>query len=222
MIVVFEGIDGSGKSTLIRRTAEKLSERGAKVQPYTFYNTGFLDKNWLLYYRVFKERAHEVGSAIIANDFHWLMKTEVYPFVESGGIALFDRYYYTAIARDTVRGALAEQNEQYRDAPSPDLVFFLDASPLDTVARKSEDELGFFECGLDIGHMKNLEERYRMYQEGRIEKLTEKFVEFQEKVYQEYKEINYKTEVVTVDATRGEKDCWKQIEYALAKYIPKV
>jgi thymidylate kinase len=73
--------------------------------------------------------------------------------LEKNRIVIMDRYIYTQIIRDTVRGLSQEYVESiYGFAAAPDLIYYLTIDPqvaLDRITKRQE-EPGFYESGCDI------------------------------------------------------------------------
>ena len=75
-------------------------------------------------------------SLLYAADFADRLENQIIPALKSGFIVLLDRYYYTALARDVVRGQDIEWVKNLYDyAPEPDLVFYLDM-PVDVLLKR--------------------------------------------------------------------------------------
>lgn len=126
-LIVIEGIDGTGKSTQVTMLAEALRAQGHKVvQSFEPTNgpwgkkvresatTGRLSIEEELSYFI-KDRKQHVEELII-------------PTVQSGGIVVLDRYYFSSMAYQGARGidpqAIRIENESF--APKPDVLLILD------------------------------------------------------------------------------------------------
>ncbi|MCL0063148.1 hypothetical protein M1N11_03155 [Peptococcaceae bacterium] len=63
---------------------------------------------------------------LYATDFADQLENKILPALKAGFIVLADRYIFTLMARDMVRGASREWLEKmYGFAPVPDLIFYL-------------------------------------------------------------------------------------------------
>ena len=129
-LLVLEGIDGSGKSTLIRQLAAWLRESGREVitsreptdgphgtalrQSAKRGRLSIQDELDLFQ----KDRAEHVESLIA-------------PALDRGAVVILDRYYFSTAAYQGARGrdpdAIIAANEKF--APLPDLVLLLDLDP---------------------------------------------------------------------------------------------
>ncbi len=129
-LVVVEGIDGAGKSTVLRRLAEHCAARalpcvvsgeptrgqwGIKLRRSMSEGRLSLDEELSLF---LKDRAEHV-------------ETLIRPSLAAGKVVLLDRYYPSSAAYQGARGVkpekILEENERF--APKPDLVLLLDFDP---------------------------------------------------------------------------------------------
>ena len=127
-LLVFEGIDGTGKSTHIRLLKEYLEERGLTVRTSFEPTRG----EWGMRVR----QAALSGTRLsvqeeidcLLRDRREHVETLILPAMERGEWVLLDRYYLSMMAYQGATGAdvqrIREQNEAF--APVPDLAFWLD------------------------------------------------------------------------------------------------
>ncbi|MBI4532694.1 MAG: hypothetical protein HY711_02010, partial [Candidatus Melainabacteria bacterium] len=91
----------------------------------------------------------------------------ILPALRAGLVVIADRYYFTAFARDVVRGAdSAWVRKLYGFAVEPDLVFYL-KMPLEPLLRRiitARGGLDFYESGRDIGMSTDLYQSFKLYQ----------------------------------------------------------
>ncbi|HBN09619.1 MAG TPA: dTMP kinase [Cyanobacteria bacterium UBA8530] len=137
MFVVFEGIDGSGKSSQIGKLKEKLEKRGFDVATSR-------EPTDSPYGRRIREIAQSGRTGVSAEEEVELfvcdreidVKENILPVLERGGIVILDRYFYSNIA---YQGALGLGPEWIRAKnigfPEPDLVFLLDLAPEQGIER---------------------------------------------------------------------------------------
>ena len=135
-LVVVEGIDGAGKSTVLRTLAGHCAARalpcvtsgeptrgpwGMKLRQSMTEGRLSLDEELSLF---LKDRAEHVEQFIR-------------PALATGKVVLLDRYYLSTAAYQGARGAdpetVLEMNERF--APQPDLVLLLDFDPDGGLAR---------------------------------------------------------------------------------------
>jgi len=134
MLIAFEGIDGSGKSSQARLLRDWLSMRGDA------YLTEWNSSEWI--HEVIKEAKKKNAltpltfSLIHATDFADRYERFIHPMISSGFHVVSDRYIYTAYARDTVRGVdLKWVKELYSFAVRPTITFFIRVTPQVALAR---------------------------------------------------------------------------------------
>jgi dTMP kinase len=109
-------------------------------------------------------------SLLHATDFADRYERNIYPLLRAGYIVLSDRYIYTALARDIVRGCNKKWVENIYDyAIKPDVVFYYQI-PIDIAVNRiisSRSKLKYYEAGMDLKLSKDEHESYRIFQ-GKI------------------------------------------------------
>lgn len=136
-LVAFEGIDGAGKSTQLRRLAARLRAAGRSVVE-TREPTG---GPWGRRIRAMARSGERVAPA---EELRWFVEDRrehvaavIRPGVASGAIVLSDRYFLSTVAYQGARGLdparlLAEAEAEF---PLPDLAIVLDVDPGAGLAR---------------------------------------------------------------------------------------
>jgi dTMP kinase len=138
LLIVFEGIDGAGKTTQVRILDERLRRDGYDVvclkEP-----TERLSGQKLRY--IAQHGRQDVSPD---TELEWFLQDRrenveynIQPALASGQIVLLDRYYFSTIA---YQGALQLDPEEIQRrneafAPPPDLLFILDISPAQGLQR---------------------------------------------------------------------------------------
>ena len=110
-----------------------------------------------------------------AADFADRLENQIIPALKSGFIVLLDRYFYTALARDVVRGQNIEWVKNlYEYAPEPDLVFYLDM-PVDVLLKRiiGTTGLNYYESGRDVGFSTDFYKSFEIYQNKCLEQYNE-------------------------------------------------
>jgi len=138
-LIVFEGIDGAGKTTQVRRAARALREKGLEVVKLVEPSGG-------PYGRKIREMARgsvrrlspEEELELFILDRRDDVERNILPALRRGDIVLLDRYYYSTMA---YQGALGLDPETILEknsfAPRPDLVLYL-AIDVDEALRRIE------------------------------------------------------------------------------------
>ena len=116
-----------------------------------------------------------------ATDFYDQLENRILPALRAGSVVLADRYIYTLMARDMVRGATFEWLEPlYSMAVVPDAVYLLDTSAENILDRtlSSRGQLDYWESGMDLGLARDWYQSFMLYQEsmrGQFEPLVARF-----------------------------------------------
>jgi dTMP kinase len=127
-LIVFEGIDGAGKSTQAEILLKKLYEQGYSVVYYREPS----DSKWG---QEIKRKAQFADSLtpqqeleLFQKDREENVKNNLKPSLERKEVIILDRYYFSTIAYQGAKGidpeSIRKRNEAF--AVKPDLVFILD------------------------------------------------------------------------------------------------
>jgi dTMP kinase len=165
-LIVVEGADGSGRSTQIARLVEWFEAKGhATVQ------VGLKRSNLVSEELDNAKRGNILSrttlSLFYATDFADQMENRILPALRAGFMVLADRYIYTLMARDLVRGMDASWLENlYGIALEPDAVFYLNVSPENLVQRNFAKDFGldYWESGMDLGLSRDMFDSFLKYQ----------------------------------------------------------
>jgi dTMP kinase len=106
-------------------------------------------------------------SLFYATDFADQLENIILPALKAGFIVLADRYIYTLMARDMVRGMdEAWLKNLYGIAPVPDAVFYLSVEPEELVQRNLSKNatLDYWESGMDLGLSRDVFDSFLKYQ----------------------------------------------------------
>jgi dTMP kinase len=129
-LIVIEGIDGAGKSTLVRQFADYCQAHGLGCVTSGEPTRG----PWGQKLR----RSMTEGRLTLEEELDLFLKdraehvdTLIRPALQRGDVVVLDRYYFSTAAYQGARGVDPEwilaRNEQF--APEPDLVLLLDFDP---------------------------------------------------------------------------------------------
>src|SRR5213083_3439977 len=149
-LIVVEGADGSGRSTQIARLVEWLEGGGHATVQVGLKRSTLVSEEL--------EQAQEGNilsrttlSLFYATDFADQLENIILPALKAGFMVLADRYIYTLMVRDLVRGMdEAWLKNVYGTALVPDAVFYLTVSPEQLVLRKFEksNAIDYWESGM--------------------------------------------------------------------------
>jgi dTMP kinase len=165
-LIVVEGADGSGRSTQIAMLMRWLEGAGhATVQVGLKRST--LVSEELDQAKKGNILSRTTLSLFYATDFADQLENSILPALKAGFIVLADRYIYTLMARDLVRGMDAKWLENlYGIALVPDAVFYLKVSPEILVQRNFAKDfaLDYWESGMDLGLSRDMFDSFLKYQ----------------------------------------------------------
>ena len=133
--IVFEGIDGSGKSTQIKSISKQLETQGLKI--YTTFEptdgpVGSLIRQMLLGEIATDQRTIASLFAADRTDHLTNQKNGIKQKVDQGGIVLCDRYYFSSYAYHAQyidMEWVIHANSLNAEILKPDLTIFIDADP---------------------------------------------------------------------------------------------
>lgn len=179
-LIAVEGLDGSGKSTQIYLVKRWLELEGYRVF-FTQWNSSVLVKKSTTKGKKRQLLTPTTFSLIHATDFADRYERQILPLLRAGYIVLADRYIFTALARDAVRGVDRDWVETlYSFAVHPDLTFYFRVQLEVSLNRILEGRpaLKYHEAGLDMGWSTDPYESFRIFQ-GKVlneyEGMKEKF-----------------------------------------------
>ena len=165
-LIVVEGANGSGRSTQILYLVEWLEGSGhATVQVGLKRST--LVSEELEQAQQGNILSRTTLSLFYATDFADQLENIILPALKAGFVVLADRYIYTLMARDMVRGMdAAWLKNLYGMALEPDAVFYLNVPPAELVQRSfaKNAALDFWESGMDLGLSRDMFDSFMKYQ----------------------------------------------------------
>jgi dTMP kinase len=188
-LLVFEGLDGSGKSTQAALLGKWLQSNGYRVF-FTEWNSSELVASTIRRGKKKGLLTPTTFSLLHAVDFADRFERKMLPPLRAGYLVVCDRYAYTAFVRDAARGCdPAWVRMIYSFAPTPDRVFYFRVPVSVTLKRKlaSRQKMNYYEAGMDLGLSDDLVESYQRFQ-GRLKR--------------EYDRLATTDEFRVVDATR--------------------
>jgi dTMP kinase len=167
-LIAVEGLDGSGKSTQIYLVHRWLSGLGIKVF-FSEWNSSAIVKSATRKGKKKQLLTPTTFCLVHATDFADRYERQILPMLKAGYIVLCDRYIFTAFARDEVRGVNpAWLRKLYGFAKKPDITFYF-RLPLEIALGRILDgrtRLKYFEAGMDLNFSTDIEESFRIFQQG--------------------------------------------------------
>lgn len=136
MLISFEGIDGSGKSTQVRRLKEYLEGKGKKVEVSHEPTGGYWGRKFLRSITTGPRMTKKEEVECLLRDRKQHYATFL-PLLEAGVYVLLDRYFLSMVAYQGANGGEVENLLRWnRDiVPDPDLCLYLDILPEKAVER---------------------------------------------------------------------------------------
>jgi dTMP kinase len=165
-LIVVEGADGSGRSTQIAMLTEWL-EGGGHATVQVGLKRSTLVSEELAKAQEGNILSRTTLSLFYATDFADQLENIILPALKAGFIVLADRYIYTLMARDMVRGMdEAWLKNLYGIALEPDAVFYLNVAPEELVQRgfAKNTALDYWESGMDLGLSRDMFDSFLKYQ----------------------------------------------------------
>lgn len=197
ILIVFDGIDGTGKTTQAKRLLETLKKNGFNA----VYFREPSDSQWG---REIKQKAALAGSLSAEEELELFQKDRkenvaknLKPALEQNKIVVLDRYYYSTIAYQGARGIdplmIRKMNEEF--AVKPDLVFILDITPREGLRRIE----------------KNRKEKDLLFEQ-------EDYLEKVRKIFRSFKDRN----IFHIDAFRSEEDIYMEIDNIVCDFLKEL
>lgn len=131
VLIAFEGLDGSGKSTQLRRTAATLRARSLEVVETREPTDGPWGRRIRAMARSGARVPPETELAWFFEDRREHMREVVEPALAAGKIVLSDRSYLSTVAYQGARGLDPQQilTDSEAEFVAPDLVLLFEVSP---------------------------------------------------------------------------------------------
>jgi dTMP kinase len=197
-LIVIEGADGSGRSTQIARLVDWLEGTGHATSQVGLKRSNLVSDE-------LDEAKHRntlsrtTISLFYATDFADQLDNVILPGLRAGYIVLADRYIYTLMARDLVRGMDPQWLKQlYGMALVPDAVFYLHVSPENLIERNFAKDfaLDYWESGMDLGLSRDM---------------FESFIEYQKRIVETFRTLRTEYEFTMVDGDRPVDDVQEEL-----------
>jgi len=137
LLIAFEGIDGTGKSTQLPLLAAYLRQQGPRVVVETREPTdGPYGRQIRALYHDRRQVSAEQELELFLLDRREHVESCIQPALTQGHIVLTDRYYFSTAAYQGAAGCDPEDIFRRHDfAPEPDMVLLLTLSAAESVAR---------------------------------------------------------------------------------------
>ena len=188
-LFAIEGADGSGRSTQITLLSQWLEANGFAVRHVGLRRSNLVSAE-LEDAKQGNTLTRTTMSLFYATDFFDQLVHEIIPALRAGLIVLADRYIYTLMARDIVRGADPDWTRNlYSPALVPDEVFYFRVSAPQLVERnfQKNSTLDYWESGMDLGLSRDM---------------FDSFVKFQRMLHVEYRKMQKEFGFAVINANQ--------------------
>ncbi|AFK23158.1 dTMP kinase [Pyrococcus sp. ST04] len=141
IFIVFEGIDGSGKSTQAKLLAEWFEERGYEVvltKEPTDSDLGKIIRKLIVEGGIIdgSRVSYETEALLFAADRAEHVKRVIEPALQEGKVVICDRYFYSSLAYQWARGLSLEWLIKINEfAIRPNLAILLDLPTKESIRR---------------------------------------------------------------------------------------
>jgi dTMP kinase len=204
-LIVLEGTDGVGRSTQTQLLRRWLEDEGFAVSD-TGLRRSLLTQPGLDAAKTGHTLSPLTMSLFYASDFADRLENQIIPALKAGFYVLSDRYFFSIMARDIMRGADPERARKvYGFALKPDIVFYLRTDVENLVSRMVHGRgFDYWEAGMDIRCADNLYDSFITYQ-GKLIELFDQIAE----------EYNF----VTIDANQSIPNVFKDLKEHIREII---
>jgi len=217
-LFVFEGIDGSGKTTQVRRAAAALKARGLRVVELVEPTRGLFGQQIrMLAQQKGRAISPEQEMELFIRDRMEDVEKNIRPALERGNIVLLDRYYYSTIAYQGARGLDLEMIRQRNEAfaPRPDLVLYFAISVDEAKKRIEREDAG-------IGDLFDVPGETSAKAVAKISRSARRFEnrDFLRQVKKIYDDLAQRLDIFcTIDASADEKTVARQVLAAIDRCL---
>ncbi len=146
IFIVFDGLPGCGKGTMIRKTFEYVYGKSKKFDNILVTDEPTNGPFGKKLRELFKQQKssddlkEEIFQAFV-DDRAWHIKNIISPCLEKGFVIICDRYKYSSIAYQTVQGTPFERVfSAHKDFLAPKLSVILDVSPEEAFRRINSEK----------------------------------------------------------------------------------
>lgn len=194
MLIAFDGIDGSGKTTLSQKVYSYLANKELDVKLLDMGSFGFIDE----YLEEIKNNKQTVSPEIRELLFYFegnLLSDHIKNTPQT--IFITDRYFLTYYAYGAINGFTQDKIHQFcQNMIHPDFYFFMDVTPEITLKRIQKYRKITIP---EIGYSNKLSENE--------ENNKKQFLEVQKQIYMNYKTAikNWDYDVYCIDGTQEQK-----------------
>jgi dTMP kinase len=186
VFIVIDGVDGSGKTTILREFKKRLETLGRPVKQFRAIGEGDFGSKIREIVLNFKEERPVPASELLAfiSAINQCYAAHVVPWVQQGGIAVADRWLYSTSVYQGIAAKTAAKNEgiafeRVRSLlnllPAPDMSVILDIEQIGALSNLLGRNNGEKLNSLDAFCSDNIDEMVERYRDLRTVFPTHKF-----------------------------------------------
>lgn len=208
-LIVIEGPDSSGRSTHMRLLADWLQQNGYPVAQVGLKRSKLVGKE-LEEAKGGNVLSPRTMSLFYATDFFDQLENTIVPALRAGSVVLADRYIFTLMARDIVRGAEPDWIANlYAKALVPDAVFYFLVSTRTLVDRTltAHGLLDYWESGMDLGLSRDW---------------FVSFVKYQHRIRNEFKKLQGRFDFQPINANRSVTTIHRELKERISSVLKTV
>lgn len=165
VLIVFEGIDGAGKTTQAKKLTDWLKDRGYPTK-FTKWNSSEIVSKAIQKAKDERAMTPMLYSLLHACDLLMRYKEDIHPALEEDRIVVADRYVYTSYVRDKLRGVDTSVLDRiYSGLRAPDILFHC-VLPIRLAFERilhGKKDIHYYAAGMDIGYSPSKEESLVKY-----------------------------------------------------------
>jgi len=205
-LIVVEGADGSGRSTQIANLVRWLEGTGHATVQVGLKRSSLVSEELELA-KHGNILSHITLSLFYATDFADQLENIMLPALKAGFMVLADRYIYTLMVRNLVRGMNEDWSRNlYGIAVIPDAVFYLNVSYKQLIQRTfaKNQALDYWESGMDLGLSQDM---------------FDSFVKYQALVQEQFKHLQRTYGFIIVDGEQSIEDVNAQLRHHIERVL---
>lgn len=164
-LIVFEGIDGAGKSTQINELMSYLKNKNISTKKCSFKQSS------IVYHSILKGKweNYDPYTSLLLNlaSITDTLAREIIPALKRGKVVLMDRYVYSLLVRAKVRGVNDDFGHVLDVLRKPDIIIYINVDVQTALHRKKierEEQVSYWEAGCDMELATNKIENWTKYQ----------------------------------------------------------
>jgi len=166
LLIVIEGVDGSGKSTSTHKVMKWLRDERYSIE-HTKWNSHEVTSPIIAELKEERALTPMLYCLVHATDMLLRYNDAILPGLAKKKIVVCDRYIYTSMVRDGIRGIEQSMLDKiYKGFKEPDMIIYCKV-PTDVAVQRilKDGSLGYYSSGMDMGLAETREQSLEKYEE---------------------------------------------------------